>query len=207
MTHETPLFDTVFQIAKSRTVPLLVPACTGQLQLRLNVQTSVGGYLSVALSHAGNGSAVKSFGPDTAQPLIGNFIAAIAEWGHPTPTPAPKAPTTCTYEEPGGEKCTGSYVPMTCEDANRLSKQGCKAHSCHGTPTECQPDGTCASRNGTTGNALCVLSGPPPPPPPVPVPLHSNLSALSGASIRLEFEGRDFNLYSFVFVCEDHDDA
>lgn len=194
------------QIATARTVPLLVPACAGQLQLRFNVQTSVGGYLSVALSHAGNGSTVNGFGPKTAQPLIGNFIAAIAEWGRPLPTPAPKPATTCTYEQPGA-RCTGGYVPMTCEEAKRQSKQGCKAHSCHGKPTECQPDGTCASQNGTKGNTLCALSGPPPPPPPAPVPLHSNLSALSGAPIRLELEGRDFNLFSFVFICENHDDA
>lgn len=207
VTYDTPPVGPISQIATTRTVPLLVPACAGQLQLRFNVQTSVGGYLSVALSHAGNGSAVNSFGRNTAQPLIGNFIAATAEWGHPTPTPAPKPPTTCTYEEPGGENCTGDYVPMTCEEAKRLSKQGCKAHSCHGTPAECQPDGMCASRNGTTGNTLCVLSGRPAPPPPAPVPLHSNLSMLSGMSIRLELEGRDFNLFSFVFECEDHDDV
>jgi hypothetical protein len=46
-----------------------------------------------------------------------------------------------------------------------------------------------------------VLSGPPPPPPPPPTPLHSDLSALSGAVVRLELEGKDFDLFSFVFAC------
>lgn len=188
------------------------PTCGGtegqSLHLRVNVQTSVGGYLSIALAYAENRSAVTGFGRSDAQPFIGNFISAIAEWGHPTPpAPAPKPPTTCTYEEPGGQKCTDGYIPMTCEEAKRRSTQGCTAHACHGKPTQCQPDGTCASLNGTKGNTLCVLLGPPPPPPPPPVPPRSDLSALGGASLSLQLEGRDFNLFSFVFVCEDRDDA
>jgi hypothetical protein len=181
-------------VATARTVALVLPACDGggkqSLQLRINVQTSVGGYLSVALLHAANGSAVAGFDRGAAQPLIGNFISAVAEWGHSTQPVLPKPPTTCTHEEPGGAACIGGYIPMTCAEAKRRSPKGCADHPCHGKPAACQPDGNCASLNGTKGNALCVLSGPPPPPPPPPVPAHSNLNALSGATLQLELEGR-----------------
>ena len=78
------------QVATARTVPLQLPKCPGatdgaatqpSLQLQINVQTSIGGYLSISLLHAGNGSAVAGFDRGAAQPLIGNFISATAEWG------------------------------------------------------------------------------------------------------------------------------
>ena len=108
--------------ASVRTVPLRLPSCEGAgstLQLLLNLQTSVGGHLSLALLHAVNGSAVPGFGLEASQPMVGNFIGAPASW----------------------------------------------------------------LRSGPRSAAS------------------SDLSALSGAAVRLQMEGRDFNLFSFWADC------
>ena len=95
-----------------RTVAMQLPKCVhvdDALRLLVNVQTSIGGHLSISLLHASTGVAVAGFGPSDAVPFVGNFIDVTAAWGEePAPAPAPPAPlphTTCTYELPGGLVC------------------------------------------------------------------------------------------------------
>ena len=198
-------------VATARTVPLQLPTCGARggngagkpkLQLRINVQTSIGGYFSVALSHADGGGPVPGFDRSAAQQMIGNFISAPATWGHPTPPFVPQAPTTCAYEEPGKEVCSGDYTAMTCVEAKKRSSKGCADHGCRGKPTVCRSDGICGGP--TNGSTLCVLTKKTPPPPPPPAnPLTSDLTAFSGKVLQLELEGKDFNLFSFELACSE----
>jgi hypothetical protein len=156
-------------LAVQQTVAMLLPRCAGaekyqsnqaaskrpQLQLLLNVETSVGGYFQVWPVNV-NGSAIEGFNQTTAVPFVGNYIGAAAKWGRHQP-PAPYKPhTTCAYELPGGTKCSGVYVPMTCAQATRESKGGCAAHGCHGHPTACD-NATGVCHGHLNGTNLCVL--------------------------------------------------
>lgn len=187
----------------ARTVAVkLPPKCTAgkQLQLMVNVFTPVGGHFTAALLNAEDSLPVPDYDCNSSVKLIGNFIGEPMSWGAATTPPTPSLPqTSCSYEMPDEKTCTGKYIAMSCTEASKLSKSGCEAHGCDGKPTKCDHKTGFCHGNGT-GTALCVLAKPASPPAPPP-PTRIDLNAFAGKAMKLTFEGKNFDLYSFGFSC------
>jgi hypothetical protein len=65
------------------TLPVTLPTCPGgtQLQLRLNAQTTVGGWLAVGVADAASGAPISGWGLPDAARWSGNAIRKPAGWG------------------------------------------------------------------------------------------------------------------------------
>ena len=75
--------DNVSALSYFETAALQLPAagaCAASLQLHLNVQTSVAGYVATELRDASTGAALPAFSAQNADPVRGNFVRRPVSW-------------------------------------------------------------------------------------------------------------------------------